>query len=191
MRSLLLPMLVPLAGCVALPAATPVERLDERTGVTLVLPSEPLVFARERRDVAVNARDYLTLAALERNKAGRRDVVLLCYRWSTIDRRVNPMDDWQAQTLVIVIDGRDLRLEPLGDRLPEDLRPRPELHRPPVGNVTATAYRASRSTLEIIAAGHDLQAFFADARGSPAFRLWRDGREALRRFLAAVSAGSD
>lgn len=165
--------------------------LDDRSGVSLRVVAEPLVLARERRDLAAHARDYLTLAAVERNEAGRRDLVLLAYRWSTIDRRVDRQDDAGARALVLLIDGRDLRLEAITGELAVELRPRPELHRPAVVEVRTVAYRVSRSTLEAIASGSGLVAFHADARDSGPFHLWRDGREALRRFSVALDATPD
>lgn len=188
-RGLLL-VLLGLAGCATLPAYEPLQTLDERSGVSLLIVAEPLVFARERRDVAVNARDYLTIVAVERNRAGKRDLLLIAYRWSTIDRRVGPLEDAQAQALVLLADDRDWRLLPQPGKPPAELWPRAELHAPPVGDVRAEVYRADRSMLESIVEGGDLGAFFADAPGSPVFRLWRDGRQAWRAFLAALAAGS-
>lgn len=191
MKSVALAVTSVLTGCVSLPPPDPVEMLDERSGISLRVVAEPLVLARERRDVAANARDYLTLAAVERNAAGHRDLVLLAYRWSTIDRRVDPQDDVGANALVLLIDGRDLRLEPLCGEVAGDLRPRPELHQPAVVTVRTAAYCVTRSTLESIATGDELVAFYADARTAPSFRLWRDGREALRRFSASLDGVGD
>ena len=108
---LLLLLTAGLVGCAALPPPEPAGFLDEDTGVTLTVVAAPLVFARDRRDIAANARDYITLVAVERNQTGKRNLVLLAYRWSTIDRRVNPQADATARALVILADGRDIRLQ--------------------------------------------------------------------------------
>src|SRR5215475_12382121 len=41
------------------------ELLDETTGNTVSVVSTPLIFARERTDVAAHSRDYATLVATE------------------------------------------------------------------------------------------------------------------------------
>ena len=53
-----------LAGCVT-PEPAPRTTLDTNTGVSLIVTDEPVVLARERRDIAAQARDYLTLVAAE------------------------------------------------------------------------------------------------------------------------------
>lgn len=191
MRTFALLLAFALAACVSLPPPEPVEWLDERSGVSLGVVAKPVILARERRDVAANARDYLTLAAVERNAAGRRDLLLLAHRWTTIDRRVDPPDDAGARALVLLIDGRDFWLEPLPGAVEGELRPRPELHAPTVVAVRTVAYRLTRATLDAMAMGHDVIAFFADARGSPPFHLWRDGKDALQRFAASLDGATD
>ncbi len=181
-RMPLLLVLLLVGACTSLPEPAPRAMLDEQTGVSLSVVSEPIVLARDRRDLAAHARDYLTLVAVERNQAGRRNLVLLVYRWSTIDRRVNLQPDAAARNLVLVADGRDIALRPVAERLPEELRPRAELLQPDVSEVDAIAYRVDRNALRVIAEGKDLVAFFADARGALPFQLWGDGRAALARF---------
>ena len=79
------------------PAAAPAdvesnstEIFDEETGSTLLVVSKPLVFARDRSDVAAHARDYATLVAVEDDRSGQYTQYLLLYRWSTVDRRMSP-----------------------------------------------------------------------------------------------------
>lgn len=177
-----------LVGCAALPPPAPATFLDEDTGVTLTVVAKPLVLARDRRDIAANARDYITLVAVERNQTGKRNLVLLAYRWSTIDRRVNPQADAGARGLVLVADGRDIRLQPISDLLPTELRPRAQLLQPDVTDVAAVAYRIDEPTLRYIADSQRISGFYADARGALPFALWADGREALGEFAASLGA---
>lgn len=185
---LLLLLTAGLVGCAALPPPEPAGFLDEDTGVTLTVVAAPLVFARDRRDIAANARDYITLVAVERNQTGKRNLVLLAYRWSTIDRRVNPQADATARALVIIADGRDIRLQPVSDLLPTELRPRPQLLQPNVTDVEAVAYRTDVATLRYIAGSQKISAFYADARGALPFAMWADGRAALGLFAQSLGA---
>lgn len=190
LQKLLLTLLlgVQLVACASVPPPAPAGFLDEDTGVTLTVVAKPIVLARDRRDVAANARDYVTLVAVERNQTGRRNLVLLAYRWSTIDRRVNPQADADARALVLVADGRDIRLQPVSDLLPTELRPRPQLLQPDVTDVVAIAYRIDEATLRFVAESERISGFYSDARGALPFALWADGREALKLFTQSLGA---
>ncbi|HPF25753.1 MAG TPA: hypothetical protein P5528_12640 [Steroidobacteraceae bacterium] len=171
-----------LGACTALPPPEPRSHLDERTGVTLTVVDQPLVFARERRDIAANVRDYITLVAVERDQAGKFTLALIAYRWSTIDKRVND-ESLDANTkLVIVADGRDIRLEPLADELPADLQGDPRLLPPAAPEYATTAYQVDAATLTFIATSANLSAFYEDATQPLSFALWNDARDALAHF---------
>ena len=45
----------------------------------------PLVFARERPSLAVNARDYISLVAVDVNRGGQHQLYWYGYVWTTID----------------------------------------------------------------------------------------------------------
>jgi hypothetical protein len=180
----MIPML--LGACAALPAPSPVEYLDERTGVTLVVADAPLVLARERRDLAANARDYLTLVGVIRDESGRLLPILLIHRWSTIDARVTPDAAATPASLVIVADGRDIRLEPL-EPPPRELAARdPRLWWPEDARAVTLAYRADAAVLRYIAESARVSAFFDAPGGDLPYSVWRDGRAALARLADAV-----
>jgi hypothetical protein len=61
--------MVMLAACGETHPTRPRELLDEATGNTVSVVSTPLVFARQRTDVAACARDYATLVATDGRKA--------------------------------------------------------------------------------------------------------------------------
>jgi len=171
-----------LAGCASLPAPEPPSYLDERTGITLTVVDTPLVLSRDRRDLAANARDYLTLVAVSRNESGRVTSALLLYRWSTIDARIAAPPGAEPK-LVIVADGRDIRPQPLGS-MPKEFLPSTthDLWRPPVSEVATTAYRIDAATLRFIAESARVSAFLDQPGDGLPYALWRDGRAALARF---------
>lgn len=176
-----------LGGCAALPAPAPVEYLDERTGVTLVVADAPLVLARERRDLAANARDYLTLVGVIRDESGRFSPMLLVHRWSTIDARVTPEPVAPPDRLVIVADGRDIRLIPL-EPLPREVAARdPRLFWPEDSRAATVAYRADAAVLRYIAESARVSAFFDTPGGDLPYALWRDGRAALGRLAESAT----
>jgi hypothetical protein len=172
------------AACASLPAPEPLTYLDERTGVTLTVVDAPLVLARERRDLAANARDYLTMVAVVRNESGRLTSALLVHRWSTIDTRVAaPSPSATDPRLVIVADGRDIRLTKL-DAVPREFEPSDthDLWRPNVSLVDTTAYRVDAATLRYLAQSTRISAFRDLADDALPFTMWRDGRAALGRL---------
>ena len=75
------------------------EIFDEQSGNTLLVVPKPLVFARERTDVAAHERDYATLVAVEIDQSGKYNDYFLLYRWSTVDRRMSPPPDPQEGEL--------------------------------------------------------------------------------------------
>jgi hypothetical protein len=182
LQRIILLALVALAGCVGSPPSRTLEILDERSGNTLLVVDRPLVFARERSDVAAHARDYATLVAVEIDVAGKYSDYLLLYRWSTVDRRMSPPPEPQQGALRLVADGRDIDLPPLPD-LPVSLARRRELHLPPHGDVIAHAYPADAAMLGYIAASRSLALRMPEERLDTPFALREDGRAALRDFL--------
>src|SRR5271166_5150396 len=82
--------LMALPACTGTPRAPSQQVLDEQSGNTLLIVKQPLVFARERIDVAAHARDYATLVAVEVDASGSYHDYLLLYRWSTVDKRMSP-----------------------------------------------------------------------------------------------------
>lgn len=186
-RLLLLSLFVALSACASLTDPAPAEFLDERSAVTVAVVDAPWILARERRDVAAHARDYLTLAAAERNSAGRYSLALVAHRWSTVDARVAGLATHGPAVLVLVADGRDLRLTP-APSLPMEFAARDgRLWEPEVARYVTFAYPLDRATLEALATSQVLYAYFDEAEPDgallPPYQDWRDGREALARLL--------
>ncbi len=163
------------------PAATR-EILDQESGNTLFVATKPLVFARERSDVAAYARDYVMLQAVAVNESGKYSEYLLLHRWSTVDRRMLPPADPRAGELRILADGRAIDLVPL-DGVPISLSSRDELHPPNHGDVVTRAYAVDLLTLRYIAASRVLFVRLPGEALDTPFGLWRDGRPDLSQFV--------
>jgi hypothetical protein len=187
MRVALMLALTTLSACAGPPQRATHEILDEKTGNTLLVVARPLVFARERADVAAHARDYATLAAVEVDHSGKYDEYLLLYRWSTVDRRMSAPPDPDAGELRIVAEGRAIDLWPL-ERNPVGLSRQRELHVPNHGDVVFHAYLVDVATLRFIAASRGLTVYMPQEPLDTPFGLWEDGRKSLDRFLKRAGA---
>lgn len=180
-------VMVMLAGCGPRTAAPSHEIFDEQTASTLLVAASPLVFARERSDVAAHARDYVTLVAVEIDASGDYHQYLILYRWSTVDRRMSPPPDPAAGELRIFADGRVIELRPL-DKLPLSIEKRRELLVPNHGDVVPRAYRIDVGTLNFIAASRHLVVRLPQEPLDTPLKLWEDGRGALAQFLQRAEA---
>ena len=123
-RIALFVILAALPACSGTPALRPREILDDRSGSTLSVVARPLVFARERSDVAANARDYATLVAVDFDQSGNYHDYMLLYRWSTVDPRMSPPPASDQGELRIIAEGRDIDLKPLPELPGSRTRPR-------------------------------------------------------------------
>jgi len=177
-----------LPGCVA-PLPAPHSVLDPNSGASLTVVDQPLILARERRDVAVQARDYLTLVAAEINESGRRRLVWAVHQWSTIDVRSADERPLPGTTLLLIADGRDLRLIPVADSTAAAYARNPALLAPENADAVTTLYKVDAATLEYVAESRQLTASFPDSRFSLPFLLWREGRPALLRFTNELNLG--
>ncbi len=97
-----------LAGCASGQPAGPREYLDERTAATITVAGESMVFAYDRPELGVNARDYVTLTAVDVNNSGQHATHLVGYAWSTLDKRAVKEGNSRYE---IVADDRTLSLQ--------------------------------------------------------------------------------
>ena len=176
-----------LLAALAMARATPAaddkvrEYVDEITAVSITVPTDSLVFARERSDLAVNARDYLTLAPLEINRTGKRRYFWSGYLWSTIDRRGGPILA-PGDTLVLVADGRPIALQSDGQSLRNHGVGQPPTPMP-VRTATPVLFAASAETIAYVARSEELHVELIHEGSSESFALWKEGREAVRAFV--------
>lgn len=173
-----------LAACVT-PAPAPRVTLDAKTGISLTVVDEPLVLARDRRDVAAQARDYLTLVAAEINEAGHRRLILVSHQWSTIDSRTADVHPSPNAELLLVADGRDLHFTPLPATFGVEYANKRALHAPEASNAVTTFYDSDTETLSYLATSRIISASIPNSFPL-AFSLWKDGRPALTRLLDAL-----
>jgi hypothetical protein len=181
-RLFLLLLSTVMLSCTTRPHPAIREFFDEQSANTVMVTQSPLVFARERSDVAAHARDFVTLVAVEIDESGEYHAYLIAYRWSTVDRRMWPEPDPAAGLLRIIADGRVMELKPL-DRLPIGLTRRKDLHVPNRGDVIARAYQPDVGMLRFIASSRDLVVRMPQEPLDTPFPLLEDGRAALGEFL--------
>jgi hypothetical protein len=186
-RAVLLMVLTALASCASRPPAASQEIFDESDASTLLVAARPIVFARERSDLAAHARDYATVVAVEIDISGDYSDYLLVYRWSTVDRRMLPPPDPAAGALRIVADGRVLDFKPV-DKLPVNFAQRRELHMPKHDDVVPRGYKVNAETLHFIATSQDLTLRMPQEPFDAPFNLFADGRAALLEFLKPAFA---
>jgi hypothetical protein len=179
-------MLATCCACGTTRATAGKELFDEQTGNTLTVASKPVVFARERTDVAAHARDYATLVAVEVDHSGAFKDYLLLYRWSTVDARMLPKPDPAAGRLRLVSEGRELDLTPL-DAPPVSAQGE-AMHLPKHGAALVYAYAVDLATLRFIAASRQLSLQMPQESLDTPFALWDDGRAALDQFVRQTSA---
>jgi hypothetical protein len=190
-----LALIMSLCAGVAAHAASvdPTEFLDERTGATITVVHDPLVFAYERSSLAANARDYISLTAVEVDRSGNLQTYLIGYVWSTIDRRNRSAAPDQIQKpLALLADGREIPLIPIKD-FPKDLLDEQKLLAPPASHVLRAAYPASRELLRYIAASRKMTVSFAlDSEDEDAeresYQIWGDGKKALIAFVERIDS---
>jgi hypothetical protein len=188
-RAVLLLVLTALVSCASRPPAASEEIFDESDASTLLVAAKPIVFARERSDLAAYARDYATVVAVEIDISGDYSDFLLVYRWSTVDRRMLPPFDPNAGALRIVADGRVFNFNPV-DKLPVNFAQRRELHMPKHDDVIPRGYKVDAETLHFIATSEELTVRMPQEPYDAPFRLFEDGRRALLEFLKPAFAPS-
>jgi len=161
------------------------EELDEERGETLTIVTAPIVMARSRTDIAANVRDYVTLAAVQEDNSGRYATWLVAHQWSTVDSRL-PGAGWRGDgRLVVIADARLLSLNPETPP-PSLLQRRAWVYAPAVPSARSYAYAIDQDTLRYLAAARQIQVRFQGDPMPQNYLIWRDGRAALRTWLASV-----
>jgi hypothetical protein len=159
--------------------------LDQTTAATITVAVQTFVFARERTDLAVNARDYISLVPIEVNRSGQRAYYWFGYAWSTIDRRDQNPIVTASDELVLVADGRPIRLQrattpsrELGLATP----PTPS----PARAAVAVLCPTDAEILNYVGAAAELHVqLIRDGQGED-FLPWRDARAALNAFVSTL-----
>lgn len=126
---------------------------DSATGVTVVSMSEPVVLARQQRNLAEAARDYLYLGPVGLSERGRYQQYLWLGLGSTIDRSLAAVSFPDPTTVVLILDGVPMALNiedwPAEGTLPYDVSVETEL---------SLAARVTQSQLQRIAIANEVEA---------------------------------
>jgi hypothetical protein len=200
-RSLLLLILACFCASPRAADKGPTQFLDERTGATITVVREPLVFALDRSILAANARDYVNFTAAEIDRSGHIQLYLIGYIWSTIDRRHNESRaDLAKRPVEIAADGRVIRLTPDAE-FPKDFLDDRQLLAPKWSDLQRAAYVITREQLRHIAYSKKLSlSFVADPAEGDAqsdaerdeerevYDSWNEGRKALQAFVEQTGA---
>lgn len=170
-----------LTACSVAPAR-PSEYLDLDTAASVTTVSKPIVFARAHQDVAANARQYATVAAVSVNRSGRYDYVLLVYLWSTVDPRLGAHRH-PGQNVILLADDRAVRLVRDSRSLHEVGISTP-LHAPEHMHGQPRIYRTDLETLKFLAQARRVRLLLEGDEDPRPFDVWEDGRDALAQFAS-------
>jgi hypothetical protein len=168
-----------LPGC-TIPSPHPPEYLDPDTAALITTVSTPIVFARAHNDVAANARQYATVAAVSINRSGRYEYVLLVYLWSTLDPRLG-IDRHPGQNVILLADDRAIRLT-RDSRSMHEVGISTPLHAPEHIRGQPRIYRTDRETLQFLAKARRVRLLLEGDEDPRPFDIWTDGRRALAQF---------
>jgi hypothetical protein len=165
-------------ACASAPSDGTRQYLDERSAATVTVSRESLVFARERPELAVHARDYLTLVPIDVNRMGTHALYFYGFVWSTIDKRGSAASGTGVTQFEIVADGRRIPLVPVTET-PRALGLAEQPVRSPSRSAQLLIARTDRPTLEFLATAGTIRA--AEVRGgvSEAYELWSGNPRAL------------
>jgi hypothetical protein len=162
------------------------EYVDETTAASITASAGVLIFARERTDLAVNARDYVTLVPVEINRSGKRACFWSGYLWSTIDRRNR--QPWLAEgdDLVLLADGRPLPLRISGKTLKDQGAAEP-ITPSPARNAIPVLFPATVEEIAYVAHATEVRIELLHAGTNETFVLWKGRPGAFTAFSEHVS----
>ena len=181
--TLLAGLTVGLADC-TFPTRAPPEYLDPNTAALVTTVTAPIVFARSHLDVAANARQYATVAAVSVNRSGRYEYVLLVYLWSTVDPRLG-IDRHPGQNVILLADDRAIRLV-RDSRSMHEVGISTPLHAPEHIRGQPRIYRTDRETLQFLAGARRVRLLLEGDEDPRPFDIWTDGRRDLAQFATAT-----
>jgi hypothetical protein len=163
-------------------AQGPNEFLDEKTAATVSVADKPLVFARERPELAAHARDYVTLAAAYVNRSGVIDYFIFAYFWSTLDPRNGGTGQTPSDELTIAADDRLIHPQ-LAGHSTQDAGVGTAVRAPPGHGWTLNVYRSDIATLRYMAEARRLTVVAGSGQEPIIFDLWDDQRRSLRALV--------
>lgn len=181
--SALMTGLVLVAGCAG-EEPRPTEYLDQQTGVTIRTTAEPFVYAHAVPEIAANARDYLSLGAVEVDNMGTRKHYLVAVSWSTVDR-IGGGHAAVPDSLPLAVSGRELQLRPVShDARSLGIGSAP--FRPPSGMVGESWYLVTPADLRAFVAAPPAAITLPSDAGSASYLLWRSASSEFEEFVRDI-----
>ena len=155
-----------LLGACAASTSLVVERLDPRTGVTVLSATEPLVLYRDNSAYAAYARNFVYLGPVEVNNMGARSYYLWFGIWGTMrdDLRLSNQRDG-FESVVLFVDGEPMSLELHGWTL-DSIGVSAPVYVKPVAGAADAYYRVTIDQVRLIANARDVEIRVGDGRGS-------------------------
>jgi hypothetical protein len=159
------------------------QYLDRSTAATVTAMDRPLVFAHERASLAANARDYMSLVAIDVNRGGNHRLYWFCFVWTTIDDGGQLAAEAPNAEWLLLADARPIALR-RASATPRDLGIGETPVDRPVRNATAVVFETDAEVLGYLTAANQLSLRRADGTD---YALWRDARDELKAFLRQLA----
>jgi len=183
-------MLTVSTAATAAGANSPLEYVDEETGVTVTVVGRPLVFEHQR--AAANewrsdgSRDYVTLAAAAVDRAGKLSYLLIVYFWSVGVSEPSEPARLAREPLVFELQERRIELAPQGGSAREAGISAP-VHRPSFGPVAPAVYAIDLPTMSLIAESAHPALYCGAKSAQVKYELFEDRLPALRELLRRLN----
>ena len=183
MKTLLMLLLGLSVGRFATAGVAPTEFFDERTGATVTVAHDALVFPVDSPfRSTIDRPDYVSLTAVQINRSGEIQLYLVAFDWSTGDRL--------AQPITLQTSARQLELAPLPE-YPRDL-PSDRQLLAAFARMKRAAYRATPDMLAEMAATKHLKLQFNALPPPPddipdAGEVW-EGAKSLTAFVNFINS---
>lgn len=162
------------------------EYLDNETAMTVRVVTEPFVYGRDVPELAVNARDYLSVGAVELDNMGKHRFFLAIVSWSTIDRaRLKLAAPPSPERVEWVATGR-ARAWPVTTHQPRELGVGMPVLDPPVTRLGDSWVEVKPTDLREMADAPPDSIDVTVNGVRQRYTLWRRGDAALREFAAAL-----
>lgn len=185
-----LPLLMTVLVACSSTGALVEEKLDPKTGVTVLRAAAPTILYRDNSAYAAHARDYVYLGPIETNRMGTYNYFLWLGIWNTVrddERSPNVRDGFES--VVLFVDGKPLPLEFAGWTL-DAIGVSEPVYVKPVASAADGYYHVTLDQIRLIAAAGDIELHVGTARPA-AYRLWERQGSAGASMRAFLEHGYD
>ncbi len=160
------------------------EYLDPQTAMTVRTVAEPFIYGRDVPELAVNARDFVSMGAVELDNMGQHRLFLALVSWSTIDRaRIGAKPPALPERLLITT-GAATKEWRVSSHTPRDLGAGEPILEPPAGRLGDSWVEFKPSEIRALALNPP-DSIDVVVDGAPQrYTLWRRGDAALNEFAS-------